>query len=464
MTQILLVTPISDTHYVVPPIGLGYLASALRKSGFKNLSILDCIKERYNYGDFETFIKREQPQIVGFQIFSFDFLRVKRLIGIIKKVNPETIVIVGGAHVSTTQETVLKELEGADFGIAGEGEENLSLLLKKIFKPDSMQLQDIPGLIWRENGEVRVNERRFIENLDSLEFPAWDIIKPNSYPENPQGAFYKNFPIAPIATSRGCPYHCTFCASFTNMGRRLRERSIKNVLDEMQMLYSDYGIREFHIIDDMFNLYKNRVLEFCDGILARKLNITYTFPNGLRLNTLERETLNAMKATGAYAFTVGIESGSERILNHMKKGLNLKMIEEKINLIDEAGLEASGFFIVGYPAETRADIEKTIAFAKKLKLKRAHFSNFLPLPGTEATMRLLEEGEIDKLDFEAMFYSKVPYSPKGITKRELKRLQRRAFLSFHLRPKILLKMVSEIKSKNHLKSIIKRAWDYLFRF
>jgi len=454
--QILLITPISNTHYIVPPIGLGYLASALRKNGFGSVSILDCIKEGFDFNDFEDFIKKEKPEVIGFQVFSFDFARVKRSIGIVKKINPESIIIVGGAHVSTTRETVLKELDGADFGIWGEGEENLPLLLKRVLKREEIAFEDIPGLIWKDKNELRINKRRFVEDLDSLEFPAWDLLKPDTYPDNPQGAFYKNFPIAPISTSRGCPYHCTFCASFTNMGRELRLRSIENVLDEMELLYNDYGIREFHIIDDIFNLYKDRVNDFCEGVKERKLQISYTFPNGLRLNTLDREILKLMKETGAYAFTVGIESGSQKVLDHMKKKLTLKMIEEKINLINEAGLEPSGFFIIGYPAETREDIEATIRFAKKLKLKRAHFANFLPLPGTEATEQLMRNGEIDHIDWESMFYSKVPYSPKGITKKELKRLQRKAFLSFHLRPKILFKMLTEIKSPRHLKSILKK--------
>ena len=460
--QILLVAPISKTHYIVPPIGLGYLASALRRSEFQSVGVLDCVKERFKFQDFESFLEKEKPEVVGFQVFSYDFARVKRSIDLVRKIIPDALVVVGGPHVSATAETVLQELPEADFGIWGEGEENFPLLLKKVLKGDNIRFEDIPGLIWRENAKVRVNQRRFIENLDSLEFPAWDLLIPQAYPDNPQGAFYKNFPIAPLSTSRGCPYHCTFCASFTNMGRRLRLRSIQNVLAEMELLHHDYGIREFHIVDDMFNLYKDRVREFCEGLKARKLEVSYTFPNGLRLNTLDRDILKLMKETGAYAFTVGIESGSPRILKHMKKELTLEMIEDKVNLINEAGLEPSGFFVIGYPAEKKEDIEKTIRLAKKLKLKRAHFGNFLPLPGTEATEQLLKDGEIGRLDWESMFYSKVPYSPRGMTKKELKKLQRKAFLSFHLRPRILLKLLSEIKSPRHLRAVLKRGWDYLF--
>tara|TARA_B100001964_G_C14081679_1_gene530573 strand:+ start:124 stop:843 length:720 start_codon:yes stop_codon:yes gene_type:complete len=238
---------------------------------------------------------------------------------------------------------------------------------------------------------------------------------------------------------------------------------MNHVLDEMVMLYKDYGVREYHIIDDMFNFHKNRVFEFCQGIRDRNLDINYTFPNGLRLNQLDKEMLQMMKDTGAYAFTVGIESGSQRILDSMKKGLTLELIEEKINLINSAGLEPNGFFIIGYPDETVDDIKSTIRFAKRLKLRRAHFSNFLPLPGTEATRKLIENKEIERPDWGSLFYSKVSYVPKGITRSQLKQLQRRAFLEFHLRPHILFRMLLEIKSFKQLKMIIVRAIDYLFK-
>ena len=461
--KIVLVVPISHTHYLVPPIGLGYLATALRQHDCTNIVILDCVKERLSFTDLRERFKIWKPQIVGFQVFSYDFDSVVRSIEILKQVSPETIVLIGGAHVSATSDTVLDEISGADFGFAGEGEIGLPMLARRILGNEEVPLENIPGLIWRNGSSIHANSRAGTEDLDRLGFQAWDLTPPASYDGSPQGGFYKKFPIAPILTTRGCPYLCTFCGSGVNMGHNLRNRSMGHVMDEMVMLYNDYGVREFHIIDDMFNFYKNRVIEFCQGIKDRNLDISYTFPNGLRLNQLDRETLQMMKDTGAYAFTVGIESGSQRILNTMKKGLTLELIEEKVNLINAVGLEPSGFFIIGYPGETVDDINATIQFAKRLKLKRAHFSNFLPLPGTEATKRLVENKEIEKPDWGTLFYSKVSYTPRGITRKQLKQLQRRAFLEFHLRPHILFRILLEIKSAKQLKMIIVRAIDYLFK-
>lgn len=458
----LFIVPLSHTHYVVPPIGLGYLASALRQNGFLEVSVLDCVKERLSFKGLKEYLRRLRPKVIGFQVFSYDFNSVVKGVDLARETLPDSIILVGGPHVSAVNTMALEEIKGADFGFVGEAEVGLPLLLRKIIGGEQIPWEDVPGLIWRENRGIRVNPRAVIKDLDKLEFLAWDLMAPDTYPDIPQGGFYKNFPIAPISTSRGCPYLCAFCGSTVNMGRNLRLRSIRNVLDEMSMLYYDFGVREFHIIDDMFNFYQERVLEFCQGLAKRKLDISYTFPNGLRLNHLNKETLIAMKDTGLYTFTVGIESGSQRILDMMKKNLTLKLIEEKVNLIRETGITPSGFFILGYPTETLDDIKATISFAKRLNLKRAHFGNFLPLPGTEITQKLIEAGEIKHSKWDALFYSKVPYSPNGITKNKLKRLQRKAFFTFYLRPQILISMMSEIRSFRHLMMIFRRAIDYLF--
>lgn len=462
--EIILIVPFSHTHYVVPPIGLGYLATALRRSGFAGVSIVDCLKDRIKLRQLLAGIAAKQPRVVGFQVFSYDMAFVAQTADQLRRASPGTCIILGGPHVSAVGTDVLREIPQADYAFAGEGEPGLPMLMKALLRGEDIALAGIPGLVYRDKNGIRANPRAVIDNLDLLGFPAWDLMKPGEYPDSPQGGFYRNFPIAPISTSRGCPYSCTFCGSGVNMGKKLRLRSMGHVLQEMDMLHSQYGVREFHIIDDMFNFYKERVLAFCQGILERKLAISFTFPNGIRLNQLDEETLGMMKQAGAYAFNVGIESGSPRILELMRKDLTLEMIGEKVAMIVKAGLDPCGFFIIGFPGETARDIRATIAFAKKLPLRRAHFSNFLPLPGTEATRRLLLGSEIRLPAWKDLFYSRVPYAPEGISKRRLKALQRRAYIGFYLRPRILLSMFHDIRSWNHLRLTLSRAWDYLFRY
>jgi anaerobic magnesium-protoporphyrin IX monomethyl ester cyclase len=460
--RILLVVPISDSHYVVPPLGLGYLATALRSAGFDDIIILDCVKEALDFTQLKNRLKELRPHVVGFQVFSSDFLSVKRSIDMTRDLFPQSIIVAGGPHISATGSQALEDLPGLDYAIVGEGEVSLPLLIRRLLGGQQIHFDEIPGLIRRTPDAITPNERELIEDLDSLGMPAWELMPPHTYPDAPQGAFYRQFPIAPIASSRGCNYSCAFCGSPENMGKKLRFRSLDHLFAEMEMLYTQYGVREFHFVDDMFNASKARVMEFCRILDSKNWNINYTFPNGLRLNTIDAEMLNAMKKTGAYAFTVGIESGSQRILDLMNKKLKLETIREKLDLINNSGLEPSGFFIVGFPGETKEDLRMTLRFAKSLPIKRAHFSNFLPLPGTEATRKLLESGEIQAPDWSDLCYSKVPYAPTGMTRAELKSFQRRAFLEFHLRPKILFKMLGEIRSWFHLISILKRTKDYLF--
>ncbi len=462
MARVLLVLPPAPAHYVVPPVGLGYLASSLRRAGISEVAILDGQKDRLTRSSFKEILLREKPDFVGIQIFSSGFTTSCRAAQIVKETLPGTIVVVGGPHVTATAERVLLDLPEADYGFLGEAEEGLPVLVGQDLQHIAGALAGIPGLIYREGKGIRVNERAIVSELEALGFPAWDLMPPNSYPDSPQGAFYRNFPIAPVLTSRGCPYECTFCGSPVNMTRHYRTRPIAHVLDEVELLHRQYGVGEIHIIDDMFSLQKQRVMDFCNGLEDRKLHISYTFPNGLRLNSLDREMLLRMKQTGAYAFTVGIESGSDRVLQAMKKGLTTDFIRRQVTLITECGLEPSGFFILGFPGETREDMAATMRFSRSLPLKRAHFSNYLPLPGTESARRLYESGEVQPGNWDELAYYEVPYAPQGIEKAELKRLQRKAFLQFHLRPRILLKLLLEVRSFRHLRSLLYRARDYLF--
>lgn len=461
--NIVLTVPYSKTHYTVPPLGLGYLATALRKLPVK-VKILDCIKERIDVCAFEEQIRREKPDVVGFQFFSGDYDTVQKKLDVVKRVSSSTITMAGGAHPSAIPFETLNSLSTLDYAFRGEGEIGVPLLIKKLMGDSSVSLDGIPGLVWRnDSGEVEVNPPSFANDLDRFGFPSWDLMDPRAYRHAPQGVFLRSTPVAPISTSRGCPFSCTYCGGHLLTGKLIRKRSVEHVIREIEMLYYDYGIREIHIVDDNFTIFRHRVIAFCEALQEKNLKISFTFPNGVRLGTLDKGLLLTMKKAGCYSMIVGIESGVQRILDAMKKQLTLEEIREKVALINDVGIEVRGFFILGYPTETKEDILATISFAKSLNLSAAHFSNFLPLPGTEATETLLKEGKLKRIDWSKLFYYRVPYTPDGITADELKALQRRAYLSFYLRPKIILRLLSEIKSLYHVKAIVQRLVDYVFR-
>jgi len=287
------------------------------------------------------------------------------------------------------------------------------------------------------------------------------LIDPREYPQAPQGIIFKQWPVAQIMATRGCPFRCVFCAGHTISGRMMRYRSIKNVLGEIKLLYDKFGVKEIQLVDDNFSMNKEYVKKFCLKIIESNLKINWCCPNGLRLDTLDEETLLLMKESGCYYVSVGIESGSPRILRHMKKGLTIEKIKKKISLVKKMGLNVNGFFIIGYPEEEEIDILRTIKLAKELQLSRAAFYNFLPLPGSEIYDTLDKKGELDRIDWDKIFQAFVPYCPPRISKKKLKYLQRRAYLEFYLRPKILCQLIREIKTINQLKFIIRRFSTFL---
>jgi len=459
-SRVLLLFPPSRTHYAVPPLGLGYLATALRRRGF-TVEILDAVRERLSPAEVERRIAAAPPAMVGIQTFSYDVPAVRDLTDRIRRVAPAVPIVIGGAHPSGSPETVLDDIPSTNFAVQGEGEEALPLLAGRLLPGEPIALEEVPGLIYRTAAGVRRNPPRVVDDLDTLGFPAWDLMDPRQYRGAPQGVFVQAPPVAPISTSRGCPYLCGYCAGSTISGRRLRYRSIPHVLGEIDLLVRDFGVREVHIVDDNATAVRERIFALCAGLALRRHPVRLAFPNGVRLDTLDAEILGELRRAGCHSLIVGIESGSDRVLRLMQKGLTTAAIRKGVELIRGAGIHAAGFFILGYPGETPEEARETIRFARSLNLTAAHFSNFLPLPGTAATQRLRAEGRLGELDWSSLFYARTPYQPDGFRPGELKRLQRRAYLTFYLRPQVLWGLRGSVRSIAQMLAILRRLRDYL---
>lgn len=467
LLKVLLIRPYSKSDELIPPFGLGYLATTIRKK--HDVTIIDGIKEKLDQKKFEEILKKENFEVIGIQVFTFQIITVKNYIRILKKVSPKTKIVLGGPHPSCSPNNIFDLFPEIDWAFKGEAEVGFAKLVDLIAenKTDLEDLALIPGLIWRDKKQkTRLNLPIFIEDLDELGMPSWDLMPPNTYPLAPHDGFFKNYPIAPIIITRGCPFSCAYCAGHLVSGKKIRHRSIKKVIEEIKILYHQYGIREIHIEDDNFTFYNDLVYEFCKKLKENNLHISWTCPNGVRLDSLDQELLLEMKSAGLYSISVGIESGSERILKEMKKGLTKEKIREKIELINNCGLEVSGFFIIGYPTETKKEILETIKFACDLKLNRVGFSLFKPFPGTEITQKLLNQGELSKIpeeDWAHFVLADTVYAPHGFTKSEMKQLRRRALFCFYLRPKIIFDFLIRIKNFSHLKIIMLRIYSWLFK-
>ncbi len=435
--RVLLIKPSNLSDHIQPSLGLGYLAQQIRNE--HQVKIVDCIKEKLPEPQLIPVLKEFRPDVVGSQCYSMDLPKLKPVLEVVKEFNPNIVTIVGGAHPTAAPEHTMKFFGTGllDFLFVGEGEIGFPLFLRALENGASGDLKEVPGLGWQENGKMRVNPGRQVEDLDELGMPAWDLIMPESYPFSPHGVVCKNFPIAPVMATRGCPYLCTFCSSANT---KLRKRSIPLVIEEIKLLYYQHGIREFHMVDDNFTLDMNYAKLFMEELLKLPFKASWATPNGVRLDRLDKELLTMMKRAGFYSISVGIESGSDRILKKMKKGNLTGKIRRNLEMVKEVkGIDITGFFILGFPGETREDIEMTLKFSREQPIDRATFHAYIPLPGTESWRELEESGEMKRVDWDHYFFWAGAYVPVGMTRKELKWLHRKAFLLFYLRPKILLR-------------------------
>ncbi len=457
--KILLINPLTIEDSMVnitPNLGLGYLAAALRNNGFE-VEIWDGVKKGMTKKGLEDRLNIVDYEVVGFQAYTRSVKEVQESLELVKTINPEVITIIGGPHPSGDPEGSLTHLK-ADFAFRGEAEIGLVQLLGKLAGEEDIHFENINNLIWKNNGQIICNPLKPIEDLDVVGMPAWDMINPNDYPYAPIGAFSKKFPLTSISSTRGCPYRCTFCANNTIMGRKVRARSAEMVLKEMELLHDQYGIREFQIIDDNFTSKKALTLGVCNGIMEKGWDISLSFPNGVRLSTLDEEILSLLEKAGCYSLGLGIESGSPRTLKNMRKAQSIEEIKEKVALIHRVTkIRTTGFFIIGYPTEEKEDIMQTIRISKELPIDRAQFTICLPVPGSEMTEQMIKAGKLKDVSFSDISFQNIVHVLDSMSMKELKKYRTKAYMEFYLRFRIIFGLLSEIQSFEHVKFIFRRV-------
>jgi len=455
--KVVLLNPYRErSDHVAPDLGLGYLAAWTRKSGH-DVTLIDPNNARMSRDELHAKLRELHPDVVGIKVFTQDLSSARETFRFVRENMPGTVLVAGGAHPSAVPEQVLDMLPEVDYAFRGEAEIGFARFLDLL--GGTCAKGDVPGLIWRDGSGIRINDQVFIKNLDELGIPAWDLIDPNDYSDTAE-TFRKAFPAAPISITRGCPFPCTYCAGHIISGKPIRSRSIEHVLDEMQYLMKEFGVKEFNIVDDNFTHNRDVVESFCRGIIDRGLDIHWSGSTGIRLDSLDEELLGLMRRSGCYSFYVGIESGSQRILDLMKKHLTLDKIRHGVQMISRSGIDVSGFFIIGFPGETREDILDTISFAAELPLFKAHFFHFTALPATEAYNTLVKNGKLTGFD-DSMFMD-VSYVPEGMTPQELKELLRKAYLKFYLRPQVIARLLMRLGSTRQLQLILKKMINYFY--
>lgn len=455
--EVLLLTSISRLNYqVIPDLGLMYVAAAARRAGH-SVSVRDCRREGLDLAGLERVLSGSTAQVIGIKSYSNEAARVAEMARVVRRTRPDAVIIIGGPHPSMDPEAALKLFDAADYVMAGEGEIGFPDLLEKI--ETGGDLPAVPGLGWRDGGAVRVNPVRLSDDLDALPPPAWDLMPPNLYPDEAAGIFVPAFPAAPMLLSRGCPQGCAYCGCRRISGSRIRYRGAASIIEEIDRLERDYGVRTFTFVDDNFTCSRERAMELFTALAARPKKIAFTFPNGVRADSLDEEMVRAMEAAGCYSLALGVESGSDETLKRMNKRQTVAEVRKQVEMIRRAGgIRVTGFFILGYPGETLADVRNTIAFAASLPIHHAHFCLFIPIPGTRVHRDLLEQGMVSALpdDYENLTIDKPSVELPGLPSRQLLRLHQWAYIRFYLNPGRAWNLLGQLKSPGHLRLVLRR--------
>ena len=408
--KILLVNPPNPDNYynkeVYLPSALLYIAAALQKND-DLVKILDLkapvndtklnSKNEYDKILVEN-ISSFKPDIIGFGcLFSGNFPQLLKLSITSKFKFPKIPVIIGGIHPTIYAKEILKNCSSIDYIILGEGEESFVQFIE-LLKNNKYDFESIDGFAFKKNGNILINPKtKFIPNPDTILFPAYNLVNLKDYYVDTSNWYNpKGLPIntsIPIISSRSCPYRCTFCSMYLAMGPKWRPRTPQNVVDEMEYVYNKYNHRHFSFMDDNMTLNKLRTLEICNQIKKRKLDIQFETPNGLNINTLDEEILDAMVSAGMVRTYLAIESGSDYIRNKiMRKNLSQEKIFEITKLVKKyKQLNVAAFFIIGMPEETWETLMDTYNMIKEINVNRVFLMNLVPFPGTEVFEQALSD-------------------------------------------------------------------------
>lgn len=420
-----------DGEYV--PLGIYYIAAYLRENGF-DVAVTDALTLRLTEGEIAQEIESYAPAFVGIGATTVLFPRAVQVARMIKRRFPHIVTILGGRHITSNVEHAMSFPE-FDYGVVGEGEITALELLDAL--SGQRPVSEIDGIVYRDdNGAlVQTGSRALIEDLDTLPFPAFDLI-PDIAIYKPPLFLHKAKPLLSMITSRGCPSKCTFCA--VSLGKQYRKRSAQNIFDEIKHLVHRYGVREIEFLDDNFLLDKPRVYELFKLLRAEGISLHWSCM--ARISSVDYEFLAFLRDNGCWTIAFGIESGDETILKTIRKGLSLPKAAKVIGWCRELGIMTRGFFIIGHPLETVETIDRTIDYALSIPLDVIMTSINTPFPGTQQYDEAEKYGTLDRTDLTQFSQSNPVFVPYGLTKEILIEKQRDMYLRFYFRPKQMLRL------------------------
>jgi len=445
------------------PLNLAYLASYLRKDQPEvEIKVLDCEGLGLTYPKIKEEIIKIRPDIVGITTPTPAFTQVLEICRLIKEeISPDIITILGGPHPTALPKETVAE-KNIDIGVVYEGEITFAELVGALDKKTS--LREIKGIYFKdENGQVIQTEAREpIKDLDSLSFPARDLFDTDLYFPPPTKRI-SPWKAGNMITSRGCPYQCTYCMASFMWQRKVRFRGIANVMSEIEECISKYGIREFNFHDELFTVSKKRTIEFCQEVVKRNLEIAWVCM--IRVDFADEETLRWMKRAGCRKIMFGFESGSQMILDLMKKNVAMEKAEEAVRLVKKVGIKTAGNFMLGNIGETEETIRQSIDLAKKLNCDTMAFFVASPYPGTEFYQIAKQKGyfrpDVTWKDFTLVSNNLPPLNLPGLPAEKILYWQKRAYREYYLRPKYILQKLFGLRNKVDLLNLYNGAKLFL---
>ena len=411
-----------------PPMGLAYLAAVLERQG-NSIKIIDAQALSLTHSRLREQIEKEKPDIIGATAVTPTIYDAMNAISVGKEVCPVAFTILGGPHATFLPIRILRDCPQLDAVCIGEGEETMLDLARTLEQGGN--LANVRGIAYRKGKKVKKNlPRPLISDLDSLPFPARHLLPMDRY--TLLGEPYK---MAVLISSRGCPFNCVFCSSSRLFGKKFRARTAKNTVDEMEHIIEKFNIHVMEFADDTFTLVKKRVENICYEIRKRGLDVTWVCSS--RADTVTKDLLIKMRKAGCSLIFYGIESGSQHVLNLMNKGEKLEQIIKAVRWTKKAGIEAYGSFILGFPGETKAELEATINFAKKIGIDFAEFSTITAFPGTPLYEAAKKENALLSEDWSQYTAGKPNVANPEITSRELTQYLKKAYVGFYTWPRVV---------------------------
>lgn len=437
--------------FICPHLGIAYIAASLEKIGEK-VVVIDCQYER----DFKRRIREDikYHRMVGFTVNVANIGETLEIASFIRSNYPEKKIVMGGPLATAIYEKLIPQY--ADIVVLGEGEETIKEIVT------ISDLSRIKGIAWWQDGEIRLNPKReLIQDLDSIPYPAWHLVDLSKY----RPSLLRKFTI--MMTSRGCPYDCINCTKIIH-GYKYRERSIPNVIGEIDYLVEKFGIKEIHFWDDMFTYKPERVKRLCEAIIKKRYKrLRFAIPAGIRADINDEEMFKLMREAGFYFVIVAVESGVQKVVDGLGKRLNLEKVKDTINTLRKLNFRTGVFFMLGTPFDNLNTMQKTIDFAKQLKVHHAYFFITTPFPGTKLYELIKNKGRFlkDPTYLSCVYDEGKPvFEIDELKAEDVEKMFKRAYREFYLRPSQIARVIKGIiKDPPELVLLFKQGSRILFK-